>query len=120
MIIGQVILWVFLGLVGLLLLVFIYGGTKNRITRNKQMRLFSNIFGDKNFPVPTIVFGHSYWWPTYRITFDSLISYQNAKQQGLLSNFEKGIADFYDSDFDPTSAITYLLPNNKQISQADT
>ena len=80
------------------------------MTRNKQIRIFSDIFSDKNFPMPTIVCGNHYWWPTFKITFDSQTTYQNAKQQGLLTQFEKEIASFYDAEFDPTMAISYLYP----------
>jgi hypothetical protein len=108
---GQIIMWTLLGLLALVLSVFIYGGTKNRITRNKQKRIFSDTFSDRNFSLPTIVFGYQYSWPIFKITFDSSTAFQNAQRQGLLTKFEKEIGSFYGPEFDPTIAITYLYPD---------
>jgi hypothetical protein len=114
MTIGQIILWILLGLVVLVLLIFIYGQIKNRITRQKQLRIFSDTFDNKSFPLPTIVFGYQYWWPTFKVTFDSFTTYQIALQQGLLTKFEEQIGAIYGEDFEPKRAITYVYPDNKQ------
>jgi hypothetical protein len=108
---GQIILYALLGLVALVFLVFVYGGIKNRITRNKQMRIFTDTFSSKNFALPTIVGAYVYWWPTFKITFDSIASYQNAERQGLLTKFENEIGNIYGKEFDPKLAISYSYPD---------
>ena len=113
MTIGQIILWILLGLVGLIVIVFIYGATKNRIVRNKQMQIFTDTFNDTNFTLPTILFAYQYSWPTFKVLFDTLAAYQNAQRQGHLTKFEKEISTFYGPDFDPALAITYVYPDKK-------
>jgi hypothetical protein len=102
--------WIFFGiifLVVLILSIFIYGGISNRIKRNKQMKVFNNIFANKHFAMPTIEFGFSYWWPTFKLTFETSTDFQTAKRLGLLKRFEDEIGNIYGPPFDPKSAITY-------------
>lgn len=105
--------WIIVGFVTLILLIFIYIGIKNRILRHKQMKIFSEVFSDKQFPKPTIEFGFVYWWPTFKITFETSKAFQNAKQQGLLGKFEAEIGNIYGPEFDPARAISYLYPEKK-------
>lgn len=104
---GQIIFWAFIGLVSFLLLIFIYGGIQNRLLRKKQAKIFANIFGERNFPLPNLVMSSSYWWPTFEITFDSKSSFFNAQKQGLFEIFEHEICNIYGGDFDPSRAIAY-------------
>ena len=106
--IGKIILWILLGLVALVLLIFIFGWIMNSINRYKQGRIFSETFSNRDFALPEIEYGYRYGWPTFKITFDSLLAYQNAEQLGLLIKFEKDISVICGSKFDPTLAITYL------------
>ena len=100
--------WIIIGLVVIVSLVFIYARIRIHITRRKPKKILSYIFKNTQFPVPSIKFGYSYWWPTFELTFDTLNAFESAERNGLLHKFEAEIRNLYGPEFDPTRAISYL------------
>ena len=104
--------WILIGIITVIASIFIYGVIKNRIIRNKQVRIFRSIFTENFICLPTIEFGFVYSWPTIKIVFKSKSDFDKAKEVGLTSKFENEIQNIYGDDFDSSKAISYEVGKN--------
>lgn len=108
MTIGTIILWTIVGLIFLLTFYVVFATRRVKNERKRQRDRFQVLFKNNSFPTtPTLEFGSSYGWPTFTVTFSSKADFDLAKERKLLDMFEKEIASFYKSDFEPNLAISF-------------
>jgi hypothetical protein len=116
MTIGTIILWTILAIVLFLVVLVKYSQRKIKNERKKQMERFQVLFQNNSFPTtPTLEFGSSYGWPTFKVIFSCKADFDLAKERKLLDLFVSEISSFYKSDFRPEVAISFqYLDESKQ------
>ena len=106
------ILSVFVAFGFFVLLVFLFAVIRWRIESLKAKKILSHVFRGQDLPLPHLLLGTSYSWPTFKITFDSSETFRRAHERGLLTNFEQQLRQLYGTEFDPSRAVTYLYEDS--------
>jgi hypothetical protein len=82
------LLKIFLGLILAIIVLFIFAYLRQRYVRSKQYADFLKIFGDWKSSLPTLKFGSSYGWATFKVTFKSKDDLDFASRNKLTDDFK--------------------------------
>jgi hypothetical protein len=102
------------GLFILLIYNIFYGYFRQKYIEKKQQKEFLKVFGDWKNSMPTLDFGSSYGWATFKITFQNKNDLDFATKNKLTEDFKNCIKSYYSSKFDADVAVnfTYLESNS--------
>ena len=99
----EILVGIILTIVGLL----IYGYFRLKYIQSKQKADFSKIFGDWKSSLPTLDFGSSYGWRTFKVTFQNKNDLDFATKNMLTEDFKNCIKKYYNSKFDVDLAVYF-------------
>ena len=95
------------GIVMTLFGLFFYGYLKQKYIQSKQKADFLKIFGDWKSSSPTLKFGSSYSWGTFKVTFQTKNDLDFATKNKLTEDFKNFIKKYYSSKFDADLAVHF-------------
>ncbi|WP_419803423.1 hypothetical protein [Mucilaginibacter sp.] len=99
----KIIVGFFLAIAGL----FIYGYLKQKYIQSRQNEDFLKIFGDYN-SLPTLEFGSSYSWSTFKVIFQNKTDLDFATKNKLTDDFKNCIKSYYGPKFDVDLAVNFM------------
>lgn len=86
---------------------FSYGYVRQKYIQSKQRADFLRIFGDWKNSLPTLEFGSSYGWGTFKVTFQNKNDLDFATKNKLTDDFKNCIKSYYSSKFDADLAVYF-------------
>ena len=97
------------GIVLIFCVLFAYGYLRQKYIQAKQKSDFLKIFGDWKSSLPTLEFGSSYGWGTFKVTFQNKNDLDFATKNKLTEDFKNCMRKYYSSKFDADIAVYFTL-----------
>ena len=86
---------------------FVYGYFRQKYIQSRQRADFKEIFGDWKSSLPTLDFGSSYGWATFKVTFQNKRDLDFATKNKLTDDFKNRMKSYYGSKFDADIAVYF-------------
>jgi len=95
------------GIILTIVALFTYGYFRQKYIQSRQKADFKKIFGDWKSSLPTLDFGSSYGWATFKVTFQNKSDLDFATKNKLTDDFKNCMKSYYGSKFDADIAVYF-------------